>query len=637
MTVSPNKIRRVAAAVAGRTGAAMIALITVMAIAGTGHGQATRPIAPKSLAPTTAPKPQTGNEGAGRTGTRPGLLPVKIDVEALRATDRDSVGTLSDEQGGFGLDMWAGTRRALVEKLLLTVPAQSSSRMMRDLLRRLLLSVAKAPPPDAADKSAEKAADAATAAKIGQQQEPERKQKKGLIHLRVERLSAMGDIAAVDQLLKVAPSRESDQILLRSEADVLFYGNDYARVCPLVASQIRQVATAYWRKAFIFCQALAGEHDRAALGVTLLQEQGVEDPVFYNLIDALAGLDKPKIESMSNPRPLHFAMARAAKAKLPADVMTSNHPAVLSAVARTPGLHPELRIDAAERAEAMGALETRILRDLYTSVTFTQEVLENPLTTAETERSPLSRALLYRKALVESIPTAKAGIVSRAFALARDGGRFQSMARVYIGLLREFKPSRDLVWFAADAVRALLAAGDLEAAGPWLDIVRTSAVFDDNASKLRDELFPLARIVGAISDDDWAPGVLTAWQATQRRIEDGKVVNEDQVLARSALLYNLLEALGDELPDRQWESLLAGPPQRTTVMPRPVIWRSLKNAAALGRIGETVLLSLVALGQAGPTQADPTVLRAVIESLRAVGLDDEARALAVEAAVAAGI
>ena len=288
MTVSPNRIRRLAAAVAGRTGAAMIALITVMAIAGTGHGQTTRPIspqplappAPKSLAPTTAPKPQTGSEGAGQSEPRTGLLPVKIDVEALRATDRDSVGTLGDEQGGFGLDMWAGTRRALVEKLLLTVPAQSSSRMMRNLLRRLLLSVAKAPPPDAADGSAEKAAGAATAAKIGQQQEPERKQKKGLIHLRVERLSAMGDIAAVDQLLKVAPSRENDQILLRSEADVLFYGNDYARVCPLVASQIRQVSTAYWRKAFIFCQALAGEHDRSARGVTLLQEQGVEDPVF---------------------------------------------------------------------------------------------------------------------------------------------------------------------------------------------------------------------------------------------------------------------------------------------------------------------------------------------------------------------
>jgi hypothetical protein len=592
------------------------------------------PTRPTSLAPTTAPKSEEGDAAK----SRPGLLPVKFDVEALDATDRDSIGTLGDDEGGFGLEMWAGTRRSLVETLLPSVPAQSSSRIMRGLLRRLLLSVAKAPLANVPGEAA--STDKASSDQAAPQKPPQNippSPQKGLIHLRIERLAAMGDIGAVDALLKVAPDRENDQILLRNEADILFYGNDYARVCPLVASQIRQVATVYWRKAFIFCQALAGEHERASLGVTLLEEQGEEDPVFYNLIDALAGLEKPKIESMGNPRPLHFAMARAAKAKLPGDVISSNHPAVLKTVARTPGLHPELRIDAAERAEAMGALETRILRDLYTSVTFSQEVLENPLTTAESERSPLSRALLYRKALVESIPTAKAGIVSQALTLARDGGRFQSTARVYADVLREFKPSRDLVWFAADVVRALLATGDLETAAAWLDVVRTSAVFDEKSAMLRDELFPLARLAGAVSDDDWAPAVLGAWQNSQRRAENGTVVNEDQVLARSALLYNLLEALGDEVPDRQWEGLLSGPPQRTTVVPRPVFWRNLRNAAVQQRVGETVLLALTALGQAGPTEADPTLLRTVIESLRGVGLGDEARALAIEAAVAAGI
>jgi hypothetical protein len=49
------------------------------------------------------------------------------------------------------------------------------------------------------------------------------------------------------------------------------------------------------------------------------------------------------------------------------------------------------------------------------------------------------------------------------------------------------------------------------------------------------------------------------------------------------------------------------------------------------------MLSTVALG-AGPIgEADPTVLRFVVESLRGVYLDYEARALAIEAAVSAGI
>jgi hypothetical protein len=67
------------------------------------------------------------------------------------------------------------------------------------------------------------------------------------------------------------------------------------------------------------------------------------------------------------------------------------------------------------------------------------------------------------------------------------------------------------------------------------------------------------------------------------------------------------------------------------------LWRSLANAADQVNVGETILLSLLTLGQAGPTQVDPTVLRQVVSSLQAIGLDDEARALALEAAVAAGL
>jgi hypothetical protein len=58
---------------------------------------------------------------------------------------------------------------------------------------------------------------------------------------------------------------------------------------------------------------------------------------------------------------------------------------------------------------------------------------------------------------------------------------------------------------------------------------------------------------------------------------------------------------------------------------------------ALPRIGEVVLLSLIALGEGGPGQAEPIVLSKIMESLNVVGLENEVRALALEAAVAAGL
>ena len=72
-------------------------------------------------------------------------VPIKINVEELGRIDSDSVGVLTEEQGGFGFNMWDGTNRSLVEKLLTKLPVNSSSRTIRVLMRRLLLSAAKSP------------------------------------------------------------------------------------------------------------------------------------------------------------------------------------------------------------------------------------------------------------------------------------------------------------------------------------------------------------------------------------------------------------------------------------------------------------------------------------------------------------
>jgi hypothetical protein len=50
-----------------------------------------------------------------------------------------------------------------------------------------------------------------------------------------------------------------------------------------------------------------------------------------------------------------------------------------------------------------------------------------------------------------------------------------------------------------------------------------------------------------------------------------------------------------------------------------------------------VLLAMLVLGEGGPTKASPILLRQVLMSLRAIGFEQDARALAVEAALAAGI
>jgi len=458
--------------------------------------------------------------------------------------------------------------------------------------------------------------------------------KKDLVVLRAQQLAAMGDSEGLESLLRTAPSRGTDPALLRIEADMLFLESDNSRVCALIASQSGTSSDPYWRKADIFCQALAGEQARAWLGSDMLREQGDKDALFVDLLDALINGTKPKIESMAKAQPLHFAMARAAKIALPADVAMSDRPAILRLVATTPTLPAEQRLEAAERAEGMGVLETKVLRDIYAGIPFSKEQLDKALSIAQSEKTPMSRALLYVRATRETVPTALAQIIQQALILARDSRRYQTQARVYRDLIAGLPPSRDLLWLAPDAARALLATGPATGANAWFDILRASAVLDDQSQRMRDRLLPLARLAGVVQDPDWSADAVGNWYKAALTAEGGNPPDADDVRAQAVMLFNLLEASGDTVPDAQWEKTISG---GSTVVPNAALWRQLQAASIAGRVGETIMLSSVALGGGPVGEADPTVLRFVVESLRGVGLTDDARALAVEAAVSSGI
>jgi len=71
-------------------------------------------------------------------------------------------------------------------------------------------------------------------------------------------------------------------------------------------------------------------------------------------------------------------------------------------------------------------------------------------------------------------------------------------------------------------------------------------------------------------------------------------------------------------------------------MAAPALRGGLIDAAADMRIGETVLFALLVLGPQGPAASDPVTLATVVDALRHVGLDAEARRVALEALMANG-
>ncbi len=600
---------------------------------------------PQSRPPVVLTPSSDGEKPAGEAGlplpkrTEPASVTdvesgAHIETDMLQTIDPDSVGIWDVEQGGFGTEMWSGSNRQTVEWLLPKLPVTTHSRTMRDLMRRLLLSNATAPYGVSEGVS--------------------------LMALRIARLMAMGDTEAVESLLGVAPVHLDDEALLRAQVNNLFLVNDSAEACPHIMVAVRKSQDSFWQKGLIFCQVLNGENARAALGVNLMREQGMDaDSVFFRLVGSLLGEWEGEINSLSYPTALQLAIARAGNLRLPGDVTQTQNPALLAAIAISPNADPEIRLTAAEKAESAGVLSTESLRQIYASIEFTSEELESALTTAEAIDGPRGRALLLRTAKVQDVPTARAEVLLTFLESARNGDLYETAARVISPILIDIAPAAELRWFAEEAGRVLIFTGALEQAMDWYDLAEREAPGLPEARQVTARLWPLIQLSNPDEPTPLDGAMTKAWVkqgvvVLMSSDEDGDdpsagIKNAESVARyRGDMLLGLLDSVGKPVDISVWEdrfqkALGEKEEAQKSVslpdlsLPSPVLWYGLRMAAEELRLGETILFSLVALGSGDLSLVHPITLNEIISHLRLVGLDKEARDLALEAAIAAGL
>ena len=111
---------------------------------------------------------------------------------------------------------------------------------------------------------------------------------------------------------------------------------------------------------------------------------------------------------------------------------------------------------------------------------------------------------------------------------------------------------------------------------------------------------------------------------------------DDRLGLRQALLRAAFQALGEQDP-LPWSAIAANGEVVIRSLPNAALVYALEDASVSRHIGETVLLSLVVLGEPGLDEAHTMALSVVLSALSRVGLQAEARALAIEAALASGV
>lgn len=558
---------------------------------------------------TPAPAPVEGGSTADWQSDSTKTLPsqsgqphgASVTVTGLAGVDPSGAGLLDPADGGLSPNLWRGSARSTIEDGVAALPNAPRSPAMQTLMRRLLLTSAAPPSGDGSPDQS-------------------------LLALRLNKLIANGWTAEAAALASSAP--RDDNAAHQALAEAMLLQGKPIDACGEPTIMRQSSNDPYWLKMRTFCFLVTGDVQSAQLTLDVMRERQISDDAFYALAAQKIEKTEAKVAALSRPTGLHVALAHLAGARLPVSIVDSGWVPGYRLFAGATG-DRELQLAAAERAAAAGLVQIDQLRAVYDTQQFTVDQLDDPEEAALKLSGPKANALFYQAIEKRTIPAARASAFSAALLRADAQNSFALFALVAADAAMEITPTPDLAWLAPQIERVLLYTGNHVQAERWYTALAGGSPSDEpviNALQLHTVLAEptaarTAKVQGALSwlgQNALKPGGLKEWLSD-----------------RAAREIPLFEALGYPIPpDAQW-ALTAN---TTGAVPSPEQSQALDamaQAATQNRLGETILNALIALGQNGPDHAQGRTVSRVVKALVAVGLQEEARAIAIEAALGA--
>lgn len=576
---------------------ASAAFAVFLALAGAAWAQtepAPPPVATGAPTPLGAPAPAVEQEPESTpVEFKPGILgkPAAAGITSgdLGIVDGPPAGTLDDSNGGLGQSMWTNAPRAEVEDLLGRVPLVSADPFVRALSRRLVLTISDAPVGPA---------------------------KRALVTIRIEKLLQAGLIDEAGTIA-AAVRLDNDPDYARVQAEALLYAGREKDVCSDLTATRLTAPEPFWLELRTWCFSVAGDSASAELTQAVLDTQA-KDAAFDLLAADVLGGKKTAPGAIERPSALHIYLLR--KAGLPVtNAIASKLGTVANLLAaRDARNSPADRLSAAARISATGALSPGEILTIMGAQTIPADQIANAAATAPKLTFLPAQSLLRRAAALESRPPVKTDLLLAALV---PGGRIDRLpltAALQSEIATSIRPDITTIRGREVVARALILRGKADAAAAWY--ANADADMDHAAfAILLDLAAPTAaRDGGALAAYVWL-GKNAAPQKSPVPV--------------AALALGLADVLRKPLPPEA--KALAGTLQAMRwpgTRPGPDDMRKMVEAASQpGRKGEAVLRLLDILGADGPADTPPDVVIECVRVLTQLGLNQEARALAIEA------
>lgn len=504
---------------------------------------------------------------------------------ALPDADLWTVGFLPAGETALPAGSWAASDSSDLLVLTRTARTRNLSPFEQTLMRALVLSAGKAPEGAKSDD---------------------------LLAERARLMFQIGEASAGAQLLptlKVAPTGLKPEEVA---VDLQLAIGQTDAACLNGVGDGREGA--FWARLRAVCFALADNYEEAELAIELAGAQGAEDAWLSRAIFAASGAlpNKPEARFDSG-----LALAISAKAGLEPSINTiaNSRLDLAGAIARQDTFSPSMRVQAAGIAAEAGLLSGEAHRALYKALVATDGF---------SPRTPLEVAL-HTSLTQGNDDGAKARSLRAALRTSRgNAARYSAVSRLLLVDIKALTPAPELERMVVDFVNASLAAGAPEEAARW-----AAGATGTNGDKFERAwsagIIALAR--GEVPEGGAESG---AERLADTLIGEAKTSQQKQAVTR---LFVLWSAAGINLPPKARALLARATAPAAADVRKPVapeLLASIAAAADAGAGAETVL-RVIAITQGDADRLAAGDAAAMTRALRALGQDDAARQLALEA------
>lgn len=506
------------------------------------------------------------------------VLLVDIPPQVRRSTEM--VGLLGPTDGNMGASAFAGINGRYLESIIRKIDAPIASRWGSIVLRRALLSKAQTPAgvsgPD-------------------------------WVAARAALLVRMGEANSARTLVQAVDIDQYSPALYASGMQAALASADPAALCPMTEGVDVANKDTNWTLARAICSAFSGESSLASAQLDRARSRkGDSNPdiIFAEKVVGAASNTRRAVtvnwEEIDKIDTWRYGMATATGLEIPERLMQTLNPRTRAWRAQAPLLSFTSRLPDADRAAAFGILSSRAIIDFYGA--------------AYDETDPADRGGkpfdLLRQAFTGDSEADRVGTLNEFWA-TDSLGEWQRYARqiTTARLAAEIRPSDDYADVAPLLVSSMFAAGLDTQAAAWAPVVQSSDI-------------PLAwgylavgapRAVGALSESD---------------IENFGAAGENNAELRSKFLFAGLAGLG-RVPSASISSMAE---QFQVPIGRRSAWSdALDQAVRRKSVGAVAILCAVGLQSSQWKDIPPSHLYHVVSALRRVGLEAEARMIAVEA------